>query len=47
MTVVSLPGRRAGLEFVEKFLTTNLTSMDTTEWNAGVLLTWNRLEPAC
>jgi hypothetical protein len=29
--------RRAGLEFVEKLLTTNLTSTDTTEWNAGML----------
>jgi hypothetical protein len=29
--------RRAGLEFVEKLLTTNLTSADTTEWNAGML----------
>jgi hypothetical protein len=26
-----------GLEFVEKFLTTNLTSTDTTERNAGML----------
>jgi hypothetical protein len=30
VTVVSLPGRRAGLEFVEKLLPTNLTSTDTT-----------------
>jgi hypothetical protein len=30
--------RRAGLEFVGKFLTTNLTSKDTTERNAGMLL---------
>jgi hypothetical protein len=29
--------RRAGLEFVEKLLTTNLTSTDTTERNAGML----------
>jgi hypothetical protein len=30
--------RRAGLEFVEKLLTTNLTSTDTTERNAGYCL---------
>ena len=29
--------RRAGLEFVEKLLTTNLTSTDTTERNASML----------
>jgi hypothetical protein len=29
--------RRAGLEFVEKLLTTNLTSTDMTERNAGML----------
>src|SRR5512132_3243007 len=29
--------RRAGLEFVEKLLTTNLTSADTTERKAGML----------
>jgi hypothetical protein len=29
---------QAGLEFVEKFLTTNLTSTDTTERYAGMLL---------
>jgi hypothetical protein len=29
--------RRAGLEFVEKLLTTKLTSTDTTERNAGML----------
>jgi hypothetical protein len=29
--------RRAGLEFVEKLLTTNLTSMDTTERDAGMI----------
>jgi hypothetical protein len=29
--------RRAGLEFVEKLLTTNLTSTDTTERNARML----------
>jgi hypothetical protein len=28
--------RRAGLEFTEKLLTTNLTSMDTTERNASM-----------
>jgi hypothetical protein len=47
VTVVSLPARgrppqaaarRAGLEFVEKLLTTNLTSMDRTERNACMLL---------
>jgi hypothetical protein len=46
VAVVSLPARgrppqaaarRAGLEFVEKLLTTNLTSTDTTERNAGML----------
>jgi hypothetical protein len=46
VTVASLPARgrppqaaarRAGLEFVEKLLTTNLTSADTTERNAGML----------
>ena len=30
--------RRAPLEFVEKLLTTNLTSTDTTERNVGMLL---------
>jgi hypothetical protein len=30
-------GPRAGLEFVEKLLTTNLTSADTTVRNAGML----------
>jgi hypothetical protein len=30
--------RRAGLEFVEKILPTKLTSTDTTERNAGMLL---------
>jgi hypothetical protein len=30
--------RRAGLEFVEKLLTTNLTSTDTMERDAGMLL---------
>jgi hypothetical protein len=30
------PGRRAGLEFVEKLLTANLISTDTAERNAGV-----------
>jgi hypothetical protein len=41
---VSLPGRRAAsgrpqgrLEFVEKLLTTKLTSTSTTERNAGML----------
>jgi hypothetical protein len=34
VTVVSLPSRRAGLEFVEKLLPTKLTSTDTTERNA-------------
>jgi hypothetical protein len=41
VTVVSLPGRRAaggrpqaGLEFVEKLLTTNLNTTDTTARNA-------------
>ena len=29
--------RRAGLEFVEKLLTTNLSGTDTTERNAGML----------
>src|SRR5947207_1511945 len=29
--------RRAGLKDVEKLLPTNLTSTDTTEWNAGML----------
>jgi hypothetical protein len=47
VTVVSLPARgrppqaaarRAGLEVVEKLLTTNLTSTDTTERNASELL---------
>jgi hypothetical protein len=45
VTVVSLPARRrpqaalrAGLEFVEKLLTTKLTSTDMTERNAGMLL---------
>jgi hypothetical protein len=47
VTVVSLPGRKAGLEDVEKLLPTNLTSTDTTERNAGMLLTRNRHEPAC
>jgi hypothetical protein len=46
VTVVSLPARgrppqaaarRAGIEFVEKLLTTNLTSADTTERDAGML----------
>jgi hypothetical protein len=46
VTGVSLPARgrppqaaarRAGLEFVEKLLTTNLTSTDTTVRNAGML----------
>jgi hypothetical protein len=37
VTVASSPGRRAGLKFVEKLLTTNLTSTDTTERNAGML----------
>jgi hypothetical protein len=46
VTVASLPARgrppqaaarRAGLEFVEKLLTTNLTSTDTTERNASML----------
>jgi hypothetical protein len=46
VTVVSLPARgrppqaaarRAGLEFVEKLLTTKLTSTDTTVRNAGML----------
>ena len=46
VAVVSLPARgrppeaaarRAGLEFVEKLLPTNLTSTDTTERNAGML----------
>jgi hypothetical protein len=41
VTVVSLPGRRAGLEFVEKplptKLTSTLTSTDATERNAGML----------
>jgi hypothetical protein len=30
--------RRAGLEFVEKLLTANLTSTDTTERDAGMVL---------
>jgi hypothetical protein len=45
VTVVSLPAggppaaaRRAGLEGVEKVLPTKLTSTDTTERNAGMLL---------
>ena len=46
MTVVSPPGRgrppqaarRAGLEFVEKGLPTKLTSADTTERDAAMLL---------
>jgi hypothetical protein len=47
VTVASLPARgrppaaaarRAGLEFVEKLLTTNLTSTDTTEQAASMLL---------
>jgi hypothetical protein len=29
--------RRAGLEFVEKLLTANLTSTDPTKWNTGML----------
>jgi hypothetical protein len=46
VAVASLPARgrppqaaarRAGLEFVEKLLTTKLTSTDTTERNAGML----------
>jgi hypothetical protein len=46
VAVVSLPARgrppqaaarRAGLEFVEKLLTTKLTSTSTTERNAGML----------
>jgi hypothetical protein len=46
LAAVSLPARgrppqaaarRAGLEFVEKLLTTKLTSTDTTERNAGML----------
>jgi hypothetical protein len=46
VAVASLPARgrppqaaarRAGLEFVEKLLTTNLTSTDTTERNASML----------
>ena len=37
----------AGLEFVEKLLPTKLTSTDTTERNASMLLTRNRYEPAC
>jgi len=46
VTVGSLPARgrppqaaarRVGLEFVEKLLTTNLTSTDTTERNASML----------
>jgi hypothetical protein len=36
-SLLSLPGRRAGLEFVERLLTTNLTSTDTTERNASML----------
>ena len=35
--------RRAGLEFVEKLLTANLTSTDTTERDAGMLLLVHRL----
>jgi hypothetical protein len=47
VAVVSLPARgrppqaaarRAGLEFVEKLLPTNLTSTDTAKRNAGMLL---------
>jgi hypothetical protein len=37
VTAVHRCRRRAGLEFVEKLLTTNLTSTDTTERNAGML----------
>src|SRR4029453_4506169 len=51
VAVVSLPGRRAGLEFVEKVLTTNLISTDTTARNAGMLrvlhrgITWSSWLP--
>jgi hypothetical protein len=34
---VGSAGRRAGLEFVEKLLPTNVTSTDTTERIAGML----------
>ena len=54
VTVVWLPARgrppeaaarRAGLEFVEKLLPTNLTSMDTQERNAGMLLPATNVPP--
>jgi hypothetical protein len=37
VAVESSPGRRAGLEFVEKLLTTKLESADMTERNASML----------
>jgi hypothetical protein len=45
VTVVSPPGCRAGLEFVEKLLPTKLTSTDTTERNVGMPLVHPRPAP--